>query len=97
LEELSPSTREMKKLLPFLQKDGFANAVGDGIRDIDGHTVSAILEADVGKYHRMRKEGRPTDGLIIPAPVKGSEKAGGLPPHLHVTKNEYSGRLGLIC
>lgn len=97
LEELSPSTREMKKLLPFLEDDGFANAAGDGIRDIDGHTVSAILEADVGEYHRMRKEGRPPDGLIIPAPLKSGEKAKGLPPYLHVTKNEYSGRLGLIC
>lgn len=97
LEELSPSTREMEKLLPFLEDDGFANSEGDGIRDIDGHTVSAILETDIGEYHKMRKEGRPADGLIIPAPLKSGEKAKGLPPYLHVTKNEYSGQLGLIC
>lgn len=97
LDEFSPVTREMEKLLPFLETNGFAFCIGEGIRDIDAHSASAILESDIGVYWKFRKEGRPVDGLILPAPFKNTERGKGLPPHLRITKSEYNERLGLLC
>lgn len=97
LEKFSPTTREMKKLLPFLEANGFAFCVGEGVRDIDGHSASAILESDIGTYWKLRKEGQPVDGLILPAPFKNTEKGKGLPLYLRITKSEYNEQLGLLC
>lgn len=97
LEKFSPTTREIKKLLPFLEANGFAFCVGEGIRDIDGHSASAILESDIGLYWKLRKEREPVDGLILPAPFKSTEKGNGLPPYLRIAKGEYNEQLGLLC
>lgn len=97
LEKYSPSTREMEKQLAFIQEDGYALASDKGIRDIEDHSASAILEGDVGEYWRLRNSGRPTDGLVLPAPFKSTVQGKGLPPHLRVAAGEYSERLGLRC
>lgn len=97
LERFSPETREMEKLLPFLADEGFAFSAGDGIRDIDGHSVTAILECDAGNYWNLRRNAQPVDGLILPAPFKCTEKGKGLPPYLRVAKGDYSEKLGLLC
>ena len=97
LEKFSPTEREMEKLLPFLEASGFAFCVGEGIRDIDGHSASAILENDIGIYWKLRKEGRPVDGLMLPAPFKNTEKGKGLPPYLRIAKDEYNELFGLLC
>jgi len=97
LEKYSPSTREMEKQLAFMQDDGYALASDKGIRDIEDHSASAILEGDIGEYWRLRKSGRPTDGLVLPAPFNSTVQGKGLPPHLRVATGEYSERLGLSC
>ncbi|NLM72235.1 MAG: CRISPR-associated helicase Cas3', partial [Synergistaceae bacterium] len=72
LEKYSPATREMIKRLSFIEEDGFARSSDKGIRDIDDHSVSAILERDIGEYWRLWKSGCPVDGLVLPAPFKST-------------------------
>ena len=97
LERFSPETQEMEKLLPFLADEGFAFSAGDGIRDIDGYIVPAILESDTGNYWSLRRKAQPVDGLILPAPFKSTEKGKGFPPYLRIAKADYSEKLGLLC
>lgn len=97
LEKYSPSNPEMKKQLAFIQEDGYALASDKGIRDIEDHSASAILERDIGEYWRLRNSGCPVDGLLLPAPFKSTVQGKGLPPHLRVATGEYSERLGLRC
>ena len=97
LERFSPETQEMEKLLPFLADEGFAFSAGDGIRDIDGYSVPAILECDTGNYWSLRRKAQPVDGLILSAPLKSTEKGKGFPPYLRIAKANYSEKLGLLC
>ena len=47
----------MEKQLAFIQEDGYALASDKGIRDIEDHSASAILERDIGEYWRLRNSG----------------------------------------
>src|SRR5262249_59029116 len=52
----------------FLESGPYAAAGEEDFRDIEEFSVRAVLTRDVPEFLRLRKAGRPADGLIVPVP-----------------------------
>jgi CRISPR-associated endonuclease/helicase Cas3 len=84
----APPARE-DELLAFLKSGPYAMGGDEDFRDIEEFTVSAVLANDVPQFVRLRMQGNPTDGLIVPVPRRlGRDRDSRLPSYLALARDD---------
>jgi CRISPR-associated endonuclease/helicase Cas3 len=68
LEDLGPKFREKDALCRFLADGCWATS--EPLRDIDDYRVTAVLDYDVEEYITLKKDKKPSNGLLISIPKK---------------------------
>lgn len=70
LEAHGPAETEVEKYAAFLESGAWMDSRETNLRDIRDFTVNALLDSDISEYFELRKDARPFDGLLVPAPRK---------------------------
>ena len=68
LERCAPRAVEVERYAAFLESGPWAKAREESLREDDQFTEQAVLDCDIEEYLELRKENKPTDGLIISVP-----------------------------
>jgi len=68
LEDHGRKEVEVDRYTAFLESGPWALAGEERLRENDQFTEQAVIESDVEEYLELRKQHKPTDGLIIPVP-----------------------------
>lgn len=73
LEELAGGV-PLPKRCQFLESGPYADGGEDSFRDLDEFTIPGLLTSDVEVFVKLKSQGKPTDGLILPVPRKFAQK-----------------------
>lgn len=96
LEELVPDRVEVERYAAFLESGPWASSREESLREDQGITVNAILDSDVEQYLDLRRNRRPINGLVLPAPPKMTTPEARIARHLRVAPSiQYQCRYGL--
>lgn len=68
LEQYGPDVYEPERYAAFIDDGPWAQC-RDNLRDIGNFTQSAVLDADLPEFLRLRMQREPTDGLILAVPT----------------------------
>lgn len=68
LETYAIDVKEVEKYAAFLRSGPWAESREADLVDYTDFTVQAVLDQDIREYFELRKEKRPTDGLLLPVP-----------------------------
>lgn len=88
------------KIIAFVQSGVFAVAQAESLREVDGFTQPAILDAEAAKYLKAPKNKQP--GFVVPAPKASRRPAEPgefpkLPSYLSIARaDDYHPALGLL-
>jgi CRISPR-associated endonuclease/helicase Cas3 len=68
LDEFGGSARETERYTAFIKDTAWAQSREKELADIRETSFQAILDRDISRYWQLRKEGNPTDGLLLSVP-----------------------------
>jgi len=68
LDMFGDSARETESYSAFIKDTAWAQSREKELADIKETSVQAILNRDITRYWQLRKDGKPTDGLLLPVP-----------------------------
>ncbi len=68
LDKFGDSARETDRYTAFIKDRAWAQSREKELADIKETSFQAILDRDISRYWQLRKEGKPTDGLLLPVP-----------------------------
>lgn len=89
LEKYGPETVEPERYAAFLESGPWAMAREDSLRETPIPTVSAILDSDIERYCRLRRQRQPRDGLMISVPKKLASEKSSLDPFLWLAPSSH--------
>jgi CRISPR-associated endonuclease/helicase Cas3 len=99
LKRFGPDLFEPPKDCRFLSSGPYATQREETLRDIEAFTVPAVLDGkDLEEFLRLQRDKQPTDGLIVPVPLRfRRQRDDRLPPYLSVAPaSHYQPALGFL-
>ncbi|MFH0825634.1 MAG: CRISPR-associated helicase Cas3' [Pseudomonadota bacterium] len=96
LEQYGPKEVEVERYASFLECGPWAAAREESLVEEQDWTVQAILDEDIERYLVLRRDKKPADGLILPAPRHLARRDPRLDTFLHVApSSHYTREYGL--
>lgn len=96
LEKFGPAEVEVEKYAAFLESGPWAVAREGSLRDENEFTVQAILDGDVERYLSLKRDRKPTDGLVVPLPRRFARRDTRLRGYWIADSAHYSPKYGFL-
>lgn len=96
LEQHGPKDVEVDRYAAFLESGAWAVSREEPLREGGDYTTDAILDSDVNEYKRLRRNGKPVDGLIVPVPRRLVRDAKRIDRYAVAPASHYDERWGFM-